>query len=162
MSMEALFLEGGFIDGERTLATAAADYVAGMAAKITVNGVDVAVTRNTTLGLFKNDKGVDGSTKSGEQVGDAPVAGTKKASILQGSILVKMTRGTLLAGTTSTPWKLTPSGGGGNWTVGDDLFVAADGRWDNAPQATELPLGSVVEAPTAGDDKTTMVAKFRL
>lgn len=146
MATNIRFMQGCRIDGERTLASGAADYVAGMAAKITATGLDVALTPATVDGIFKNDKSVDASAKVGPMAGDTPDQSALNASVAKGNFQVELTRGKLLAGTYAYPFASPPTGGGGLWTVGDKMYVNGSGKWDNAAAAGGDPsFGTVVE-----------------
>lgn len=152
MALELLDIEAGRIDGEMVLAPSGTDYVAGMACRITTTGLNVAVDAFDVIGLFKNDKSVDASTRVGPMAGDTPDQSDLRAARAKGKIKVKMTAGTLLAGTTTTPFTYPGSGGGG-WAVNDKMYLQDDGKWDNvAENATDQSFGIVTKAPASAAD----------
>lgn len=146
MGLEVLQI-GGWLDGDLRLKDAPTDYVAGMAAKITSTGADVATAPGDVIGVFKNDKRDD--MAGGPEVGDAPVTGDLDTTIVMGSNKVKMTPGVLPSGTVAAPF-VWPGTAGGGWAVGDKMYVTTGGKWDNAPAAGGEPhFGHVIEAPAS-------------
>lgn len=151
MGCEVLFLEGCYIDGEQPLYASAADYVAGMAAKNTANGVDVASSHATVNGIMKNDGSVDQNARNSPQVGDSTDTSDLRCAVIKGVAKVKMTPGTLRAGTVAAPF-IFPGSAGGGWAVGNKMYVTAAGKWDNTPIASEQPFGTVTKIPASATD----------
>lgn len=154
MALEVLHY-GGYIDGDLPRKTSPTDYVAGMAAKITTTGVDVATTPATFLGLFKNDKSED--DRIAPQAADAVVSTQVGVGVVIGTNKVRMTPGVLAAdvstGTKTNPY-VWPGSAGGGWNAGDLIYVQSSGKWDNQVQTGGDPaFGVVTRAPTASGDE---------
>lgn len=147
MSAEIL-LFGGYQDGEIALDATTADYVGGQPLEISAAGVKVTTTSANYTGIFKNDHRDD--TSGGQQAGDAPVSGSAVATVIAGTNKVLMRPGFLTTGAVSSPFVFPPTGGGGVWSVGDQIQVAASGKWDNAGAGTAY--GRVVKAPATATD----------
>lgn len=153
MACEILHPQGAYLDGEEKLSASAGDYVAGMPAKVTSSGIDVALTPATVNGLMKNDKSVDAGVKVGPQVGDTPDQSDLRCTVVKGSYKVKLSQGKLLAGTYAAPFAYPPTGGGGVWSKGDKLYVNGSGKWDNAAASGGDPsFGIVTKAPASATD----------
>ncbi len=139
---------GGFIDGEYQCKTDGTEYVAGQALKITTDGkLDLAANPEDVIGLAANDRRIDAA--GGPQAGSAVAANMAPGSYVAGFAKVKMNAGTLVAGTTRTPFKYP---GTNTWARGQRIFLGASSLWDNAQLASpDAPMGIVLKAPTADD-----------
>jgi hypothetical protein len=148
MAMEVLQW-GGYLDGDLKLDPTSADYVAGQPSEITAAGVKLTTDPTKYLGMFKEDRSLD--NQQGTSAVDAPVSSDLSVTVVCGTNKVRMARGTLAAGTTQTPFVFP--GTAHAWVEGDPLYIDATGRWNNAPQGTELPLGRVTKAPVSATDE---------
>jgi hypothetical protein len=138
----------GWLDGEHPIDTAGTDHVAGQAAKLTASGWELALLPKDVLGVFKNDM-VD-EVAGGPQAADAPAAGYSNGTVVMGENKLELSPGFLKTGATQTPFKYP---GTHTWAIGNRIFLATDGTWDNAPGTTnDPPFGVVTKPPTSATD----------
>lgn len=161
MANEILHI-GGWLDGDNNMAPKALPHVAGMPAKVTADGYDLAKLPSEAIGTFKNDQRVTKST--GTVVGDQILAdGPFPCTVVKGANKHKMTGGVLPDGTTAYPYEFPPTGGGGKWAPGQKVYVSTNGKWDNAPAAANDPaFGSVEQegAPAVVTDGLIVTLSF--
>jgi len=149
MSAEVLLFGMG-IDGDLPLdvTTPHAPYKGGQPAKIGTDGLDLATDHLDYIGVFKNDSTED--DVQGPQVDDVNSPEFQSASVIGGGQKVRFVQE--VAGEV---FQFPPSGGGGVWVAGQEIFLdgAGGNNWDNAAEtAADAAIGRVVKAPASATD----------
>lgn len=149
MAAEVLLFGMG-IDGDLPLdvTTPHTAYLGGQALSIDADGLDLAGSVVSVIGLAKNDSTED--DVQGPQVDDAQSPEFQSASVIPGGQKVRLSQ--LAAGDV---FQFPPSGGGGVWLPGQEIFldVAGGNNWDNAAAtAGDGAFGRVVKAPASATD----------
>jgi len=145
MAIEILIFAGS-IDGDLPLKSSHTAYKGGMAAKMTSTGLDVATTYASVIGFFKNDSATVDDI-SGPQVNDA-AAGPLSGAVVFGANKVRLTQAAA-----GQVFAFPPTANTGTWVENDEIYVKADGTWDNAAaNGGDPPQGRVVKAPTSATD----------
>jgi len=167
MAVEPL-LPNVIIDGEFIIDPGVLDpWVGGQPAFLGAAGVSLlkaggagaARTSLRTIGLFKNMRAAEQTQEV--QVNDAATATVQapnNASVVLGPGKVRL----FTNGQDAAPFRFPPTGGGGVWTAGDEIFASnsviapatvPDYLLDNTPGvAADVAFGRVLRAPLSATD----------
>ena len=150
-----LRFRSNIVDGERAASVAlmAAGFVSGQPLAWTASGwVKGSAEDVVYFPMASRDDYLNQSPK----IEDTQQDGTPVIGVVGGTNIARMEGGTSLT-VKSLPFKATP--GSGNWTVGDKLYIASDGLWDNQPAGVGDPFyGEVNEIEGVASEATALVA----
>lgn len=150
-----LMFRSNILDGEREASAAlmAAGFVSGQPLAWTGSGYVKADAGDV---LYFPHVSRDDVLNQSPKIEDTQQAGTPVLAVSAGTVIAKMEGGKSMT-VFSLPFKAAPSSG--NWTVGDKLYIAADGLWDNQPAGVGDPFYGEVNAIEGDtDDATALVA----
>jgi hypothetical protein len=149
-----LMFRSNILDGERAASEAlmAAGFVSGQPLAWTGSGYVKADPGDVIyIPLVSRDDLLNQSPK----IEKTAQAGSPVMGVVGGTNIFRMEGGVSLT-VRSLPFKATPSSG--NWTVGDKLYIASDGLWDNQAAGVGDPFYGEVNAIEGDtDDATALV-----